>query len=637
MSIIILFVCFISIFLCLGISGKIKSKKELLISSVLIFSAILVSITELLSLLHRLNYQFVFISWAIITFVLIFYMYLNNKKARHFVTSLKPDLKEKLTGLTKLQKALLIASAIILLLIFIQALLYPPNNWDAMTYHMARITSWISHQSLSHYPTDITRQLYQPPFAECVVMNFGILIHSDIFSNTVQYFFLLFSAITIVSLIETFGLNQQYKIIGVALGITIPEVTLQASSTQNDIVVAFFIIITFLFVIKTIKEQRLSNFVFIGLATGLGVLTKGTAYIYLPPILLLLGIIVLIQLFKTKNYQYLWYPLIAVFLVAGLNAGHYSRNYKLTHNFLGVDKAESKLYSNQKMNAGLLLSNIIKNAGLHTGIMYIKPAAAFTNKAIYKFHQIVGIDINDTATNYRNIKYSAITPTTDEEGSPTPFHFLFIAFSVLLIIYGFFKGKPDINITALLVVIVVQVIFFCFYLKWQPWHSRLHIPLFLMSVPLICYCLSINLWFRRLFFVTLPIILIYTLMVVLHTERRPYSNTLFQNRYQKYFIGNPPSYEEYNAVNKSIQTSDYKNIGLILGEDSWEYPLFTQCFNKEINPVYIKVNNFSKNAVINSIKVDCIISTVINSPFIDFKGRRFANKNSKNKIVWLYE
>jgi 4-amino-4-deoxy-L-arabinose transferase-like glycosyltransferase len=313
-------------------------------------------------LLHRLNYQFVFISWAIITFVLIFYMYLNNKKARHFVTSLKPDLKEKLTGLTKLQTALLIASAIILLLIFIQALLYPPNNWDAMTYHMARITSWISHQSLSHYPTDITRQLYQPPFAECVVMNFGILIHSDIFSNTVQYFFLLFSAITIVSLIETFGLNQQYKIIGVALGITIPEVTLQASSTQNDIVVAFFIIITFLFVIKTIKEQRLSNFVFIGLATGLGVLTKGTAYIYLPPILLLLGIIVLIQLFKTKNYQYLWYPLIAVFLVAGLNAGHYSRNYKLTHNFLGVDKAESKLYSNQKMNAGLLLSNIIKNA-----------------------------------------------------------------------------------------------------------------------------------------------------------------------------------------------------------------------------------------------------------------------------------
>ena len=637
MGIIILLFCFISIFLSLGISTKISGKKELLIISALSFSAIVVFLTEISSLLHRLNYQFLLAGWSLLTVALIIYLYLNNQKTRDFTTNLWVDIEKKLAYLTKTDKIFLTASGIILLLIFVAALVYPSNNWDSMTYHMARITSWVSHQSLAHYPTDITRQLYQPPFAELVIMNFGILSRSDNFSNTVQFIFLLFTIITIISIVELLGLNRTYKIIAIVLAVTIPEVILQGSSTQNDIVVAFFILTSLLFTIKSIKEPCLKNYVVIGLCTGLGLLTKGTAYIYLPPILLLFGIIVLKQLIKNRNYHYLWYALVAMVITIGLNAGHFSRNYKLTYNILGTDQAESKLYANQKMSPTLLFSSVIKNAGLHTGVMFIKPAATFSDKVIYKLHDAMGIDINYTTVNYRDLKYSAGTLITDENGASNPFHFLLIAAVMFLVVYNFLKGRRDIKVILLFLIILLQGLFFCYYLRWQPWHSRLQIPLFLIAIPIICYCININSGFRKIFYWLSPAILIYALLVIFHSTQRPYSKQMFAKRYAKYFTGNITLCDEYTGITESMQKSGYKNIGLILGIDDWEYPFFTQCFSRQINPVYINVDNFSKAAPSVQVNIDCIVSTTVNKAFIDYKGRRYANKLARNKIVWLYE
>ncbi len=637
MAIIILLICFICIFLSHGINHA-ACKKELIIYSVLTFSAILVGITEFSGLLHRLNYNFFFISWSFVTISFIIYLYIQKKRVKVFVNTSKIEIKLKLSQTNKTENAFLIASGILLFLVFLQSMLYPPNNWDAMAYHMARITSWVSHKSLVHYRTDYTPQLFQPPFAEYVIMTFGILCRNDVFSNTSQFFFFLFSLVTLIAIIQLLKLNRPYKIIVIVLGITIPEVILQSCSTQNDLTEGFFIITTCFFVIKIIQKAQLKDFVFAGIAVGLALLTKGTAYIYLSPMLLLLGIIIPAQVFKTKKYSPLKYALIAIIIAIGINSGHFVRNYKLTHSILGVDKSESKLFSNQKMNAGLLASNIIKNAGLHTGIIFVKPVAVFTNKIIYKFHEIAGINVNDTATNISNVKYSTITGTSGEDGSPNPFHFLFMLVALVLIGLHLFKGKRNYAVVFIAVSLIVQFLFFCIYLKWQPWHSRLHIPLFLMAVPLMCYAMSINLWFRRVFYWLSPLMLFYALLVILYNDNRPFSRTLlFEDRYKKYFIVNSALYPEYNKINNRLQNSGYKNIGLMLKANDWEYPLFKDCFSKDLNPIYIAVDNFSKKAYADTIRPDCILSTRGNKAFLDYKGKRYSNKTAENKIIWLYE
>jgi hypothetical protein len=637
MCVVILLICFVSIFFSIGIF-KISaiSKKEVLIISVLVFSLLVVAITELTSALNCLNFLSILILWGVITFANVLYLYINKQKVITFSRAVQQAIYKSIKNLTLAEKLLCGGVSVILLLIFIQAIVYPPNNWDSMTYHMARITSWVSHQSVAHYPTHIVRQLYQPPFAEYVIMHLAILARGDYFSNLVQFFYLLFSLVSIVLIIESFGLNRQYKIIGLVLGATIPEVVLQASSTQNDIIVSFFIITAFYFSVKAIKYCKPADFLFLGLTIGLGALTKGTAYLYFAPFVIFLGVGLLIAFFKAFNYKYLGYPAITLLVFIGINAGNYYRNYQFTQNVLGVDKVESRSYSNQKMSVTLFFSNVIKNIGLHTSMMYINGLADASGKVIDKLHSAAGISTNAPGANYRDTKFTTNYSTTSEDSAPNFVHLLLTALAFAVLLFSVFK-KQKAFVNPLLFIIILQVVLFCLYLKWQPWHTRLHTTLFLMAIPLLCYAFSVSNKLKRVFYILSPILLIYALLMVLHNNNRPYNPIIFESRYQKYFIDNPYAYQEYNAINKSISQANYTNIGLNLGIDDWEYPLFTDCFSRKINPVYIQVNNLSKNLPQSITNVDCIVATNLNKQFIDFNGKRFYNQTSGNKLLYLYK
>jgi hypothetical protein len=280
---------------------------------------------------------------------------------------------------------------------------------------------------------------------------------------------------------------------------------------------------------------------------------------------------------------------------------------------------------------------MVKNAGMHLSFMFAKPVATGSTKAIYKLHAITGLPINDPDVNYRNSIYTIDPIVTDEDAGPNMIHLILIVASFVLLGWGIIKGKREFIVNMLLAVIVLQLIFFCAYLKWQPWASRLHVPMFLLSVPLVCYALSVSKGFKRLVYIITPVILVYALLVVFHNLRRPYSKNMFNSRYQNYFTSNPLVYEEYNAVYATIMPSNPKNIGLILGVDDWEYPLFKDCFTREINPVYIGVDNVSKSLPQVITPLDYIISTTINHPFINYNGRRFYNQSVGNKKVYLYK
>lgn len=176
----------------------------------------------------------------------------------------------------------------IALIIFATGCLYPPNTWDSLSYHLPRIEHWIQNKNLGFYTTTIDRQLFSAPLAELLILFFRLITNSDILSFSVQWFSYLGSLVVISQICKQLSMRFKQQIYACVFFATLPIAILEASSTQNDIVVCFWILCSIERMIACLKCKSMVTFVEFGLSVGLAVLTKGTAYVILAPIILFL-------------------------------------------------------------------------------------------------------------------------------------------------------------------------------------------------------------------------------------------------------------------------------------------------------------------------------------------------------------
>ena len=238
------------------------------------FGIATILVTEISSFFHAYNSSFAILFWSILCSLLTFvsfkqklfdwnkykFLYATNKKIIWFIGSIS-------------------------ILLFIQGILYPPNNWDSMTYHMARIAHWVMNESIEPYPTHIYRQIYQPPLAEWMIGQICLLNKADYFANAIQLIFLIASLGVINQIMLLWNQSKRRRMIAICIAFTTPSVFMQATSTQNDIVVSFFLLSTVFFLIQYFKKFDILSAIYAGLSIGLAILTKGTALVYIIPII----------------------------------------------------------------------------------------------------------------------------------------------------------------------------------------------------------------------------------------------------------------------------------------------------------------------------------------------------------------
>lgn len=641
MGISLICVEFILIFLIRRSSNFTGSIVEIFIETILIFSSIIVLTTEIINLFFSINQWNFIIAWIIL--IIFSSLILRNKNT---ISIIEYSLLKKNFLIYTQSKTLLfnlIFWGFIVFLLLIQGYLYPPNNWDSMTYHMARVTNWIGNESINHYPTHIFRQLYQPPFSSFFTLHLTLLTKLDFFSNSIQLFYLLGSIASLAAIFNLFNYTLKTKIIGITLILTIPEVLLQASSTQNDIIVSFFIVSCSFFSIKSYKSPTLNNFIFLGLSIGLALSSKATAYLYLTPLLLIFGFYLLKTIVtKNKTFQPLIYSLIVIPITILLNLGHYSRNYELSGSFLGVDKNESKMYSNQSMTPRLLLLNILKNGSLHFGPF---PINKISEKATIIAHNSLEIETNNSETNYLGVEYQgAPNSPNHEDTAPNFFHFYLIIASILILGIKLINKTGNREITLIFLIgFFLEILLFCGYLKWQIWNTRIHTPLFLISIPMILYSFSSFSRLENLLKKFLPLFIFYAVFLVVFNKSRPFITTKFthnisinDDRYKKYFANRLELYPEYENIVSILSNYKNKKIGLILNVDDWEYPLFSRLGQNKLSPKHIDVKNISNIIPSENEDFEFIVSTKSNETSIEFDGKIYINLTSENTEIWLY-
>lgn len=641
--ILILLIVYVQLFLLVGIKNVRKSTTEMIITSCILFSCFLLGITEFLSLLAWLNSGSIFISWCVISIFCFILLIVFKERSLKFVYHVVKKIKAYYFVIGIFKRLLLATFILLLIILLFQGIVYPPNNFDSMTYHMARIPHWISDSSVMHYPTHIYRQIYQPPFAEFVIMHVNLLTKSDLFSNAVQLFFLIFSVITLIGIMDQLGLGRKYYLVAAILLISIPEVILQSTSTQNDIVVSFFILSAVYYGNICIREGNIRSFVFLGLSVGLSVLTKGTAYIFLTPLL----VYVAIKLLSNFQVSVIRNSLLASLIFLSINFGHFYRNYAVSDNLLGINKVQTpEEVINLNFHPLTITFNFLKNVGLHLGPSSLHH---LYKKALLKIFSIDGLEEYDSQVNFDNLSFkeALYLPNHEDYGANT-LHFYMIILVFLVILYRFHSVVKDNKaIFKYSLLVLSQVLLFIVLLKWTPWHSRLHTPIFILSIPIICF--AIDMIFKgnlKLFGFVLTILIIQSYYVASTNYSRviyPFHSTtskisITDTRFKKYFATRPDLYDEYLMVNKQIVKFNNKNIGLIIGGDDWEYPLFSEIYSKDIHPIHINVTNKTKDLeTLFNRKVDCIVSTVVKDSSIVYRGEVYHNLSQTNQHIYYFE
>lgn len=574
------------------------SWRKSFMSTSIIWGVVITIISEVLSQFHLLNFLGIVAVWSSLNILLLISQYLSSIKTAKYI---RPNIEtyvevKKYLKISSFSKILLFGIFWIIFTVGLIAIIAPPNNWDSMDYHMTRVVHWIQNNSFEHYPTSYTPQLYQNPWSEFVILHFQILSGTDYCANLVQWFSMLGCTIGVSLIAQQLSADLRGQIFAAVISATIPMGILQASSTQNDYVLSFWLVCLAYYVLHSVKERARTswtNLCLIGGSVGLAILTKGTAYFYVLPFLIWLGI---------SEIKYLRFKVWQSGLVVGslalvLNFPHYLRNY----NLFGSPLGEPSTYKNEIFGINVLFSNILRNLALHIGTP-IGLWNGIANKIIQIIHIFLGIDVNDPRITFSKTFFvpggwSTLGFPGNENSAGNLLHLCIILFGVVIYIVTKKYKKSD-YIFSYLLSVVSTFLLFCYLVKWQAWNSRLHLPFFVLLSPFVGVILS-QIKKQKMALFLVSILLISSFPWVFFNKYRPIidSHNIFQtNRIEQYFSNRPYLKEPYVEAVNFLQSKGCSNIGLSLGNDPWEYPyweIWQDTKKQTVKMQHINVTNIS--------------------------------------------
>ncbi len=532
--------------------------------------------------------------------------------------------------------------AVIICITGVIAFVAPPNTGDSMTYHLSRVMHWIQDKSVSPYPTNISRQIYLTPWSEYAILQFQLLSGSDYLANVIQWYSFIGAIVGISLIARELGATKRGQIFSAAFAATIPMAILQASSTQTDLTTALWLVCFVFFCLHIINNKRWWGVIGVGSSLGLAVFSKGTAYFYAFPFVILMTI----WIFSSKEKQKLWLWCISVLIVFGINSGQFTRNYIIYKNPLGPSEVEGYKFSNDIITPASIVSNFSRNLVLH-----ISTPSNLVNQYIYElvyqFHSVIGFDINDPRTTWEGTLFSVPPPSTDEAIAENLIHLLFItaAFGYCLTPLA----KSSRIVVSYILAVILGFLLFCAVLKWQPWNSRLHTSLFILSCAILGTVITqIKSSFSQRIIISLFFITALPCLIRGSPRTLIGSQSIFtSSRNQQYFVVRPDLFQPYTLAAQKIEQLHVSNVGLVTGWDDWEYPLWMYLghYYKPL-PRIEHVNVQNETSVISTqdpyyglFVPDILVVTipsVISNPNWQLKGKTYQRIWQSSDVIAIY-
>lgn len=466
--------------------------------------------------------------------------------------------------------------------------LLPPNNWDSMTYHLSRIMSWLSQGNLDYYPTPDSRQLYQPPLAEWVQMAVLVLDGHDRGVFLVQWWSYVSALILSTQLLKSMGVPARVKWLTVGLLAATPMAVLQSATSQNDMVMTFWLLLgttMWIWVLKLPNALKVTGLFWALGALVLAFYTKGTAVMFVAG--LLVGIALWwgreiknsnsMALPSSRHMAWAVLPTLVLFLLLATVTLYPNQIH--TGNWQGLSPQERAMYQNTELGVGTVVANGLRNLGQQLGLPGLdKPFTAFWAGAV---EVLTGYDASDPAITFGDQKFKAENTTHEDTATGFLQTVLMLWGGAVVLVRR--KALPSwVNeLTPArfwLGLALVSVLLFTLLLKWQPWHGRLHLVFFFLLGP----------WLTALGIHKMAYHKVGVWVLVLFTG----TGIWFALKHDNRQLGNPQHWKAsgftaYYVNNKGDQAAPLDSmlsalpisiprgstVTLVRGGDDWDYPI----------------------------------------------------------------
>lgn len=498
-------------------------------------------------------------------------------RRRRLMIALAREMAGGLGQLRGLDRYLALATIVCALVVGALALISAPTTWDSMTYHLARVVEWLQLGGAAHYASSAQPQLFQPPGAELLIAQLQALTGGDHYAALVQTSAYLL-VLAIASLIAArLGGGRRSQLLSAFLAATLPMAIMQGSSTQNDLVVSLWLMATACLAASVFADRQhaVARGLLASTAVALAILTKGTAWIYLPPLLLLLAWALLRPLGWAR---FAAIALAGLAIVLAFNAGPWQQNHQTFGQYVYSGSGMFD-YSNDSRSPATLVSNLVRNSAIYLGTPSGQVNAQ-TARPVRSLLELLGIDADSAQTTFPGQTFTVPRAGPDESHGPSILLFLLLLWAIPAALLVRSLRTPLRSAWALM--LVAQILVFALLIKWQPWHSRLHLPVALLAVPLVAVLLAALTADRRRSIVTGAVVAVASLMAPLFlffNADRPligysgHPSVLTTPRSDQYFAARPELAAPYQRIADFVNAHGYRQVAMTGGPEDWYYPL----------------------------------------------------------------
>ena len=253
-------------------------------------------------------------------------------------------------------------------------LVYTPNNYDSLTYHLPRVIYYLGQGSLAHFDTGNPRQTYFPynyNLLQLFVLVYGASLKAVTLVNLLSW---AFGGMVLFRLSRRCDCSFNASLTATWIALTSTQVLAQASATTNDLPTGAVILAAILFGKIWLDTGKRRHAVLAAIAAGLAIGSKLTFVFFGPAgvVLLVLGLVRFVQAQGPKALSSLIRPWVGPAVIIGVLGLPFA-----VVNIASTGQWMTKTYD-FTLNQPISMACAFQTAQAYTTQLFIEPLHRFT-------------------------------------------------------------------------------------------------------------------------------------------------------------------------------------------------------------------------------------------------------------------